>query len=120
MSYLIRRLEFFVITLWAALTLNFILPRLMPGNPGEAMLVRFHGRVSPQTVKTLEVAFGVHTDENIFQQYGQYLANTLTGNLGTSLTFFPTSVGRVIMLALPWTLGLVGKATIIAFVLSTL
>ena len=120
MSYLARRLEFFVITLWAALTLNFILPRLMPGNPGEAMLVRFHGRVSPQTVKTLEVAFGVHTDENIFQQYAQYLANTATGNLGTSLTFFPSSVGKVIMLALPWTLGLVGMATIIAFVLGTL
>jgi len=32
-SYLIRRLEFFFITLWAALTINFILPRIMPGNP---------------------------------------------------------------------------------------
>jgi peptide/nickel transport system permease protein len=119
-SYLIRRLEFFVITLWAALTFNFILPRLMPGNPAEAMLVRFHGRVSPQAAKTLEVAFGFHTDENIIQQYVQYLGNTLTGNLGVSASFFPTSVGRVIMLALPWTLGLVGMATVIAFVLGTL
>ena len=38
MSYALRRLEFFAITLWAALTLNFILPRLMPGSPAEAML----------------------------------------------------------------------------------
>src|SRR5205807_297566 len=105
MSYLLRRLEFFLVTLWAALTLNFILPRLMPGNPAEAMLVRFHGRASPQAVKTLEVAFGLHTDQNIFQQYLQYLGNTLAGNFGTSVSFFPSSVGQVIMLALPWTIG---------------
>jgi len=119
LSYLLRRLEFFLVTLWAALTLNFILPRLMPGNPAEAMLVRFHGRASPQAVKTLEVAFGLHTDQNIFQQYFQYLGNTLTGNFGTSVSFFPSSVGQVIMLALPWTIGLVGMATVIAFVLGT-
>jgi peptide/nickel transport system permease protein len=120
MSYLVRRLEFFLITLWAALTLNFILPRIMPGNPAEAMLVRFHGRASPQVIKSLEVAFGLHSDQNVFQQYLQYLANTLTGNLGTSVTFFPAPVGKVIMLGLWWTVGLVGLATIIAFVLGTL
>jgi peptide/nickel transport system permease protein len=119
-SYLVRRLEFFVITLWAALTINFLLPRFMPGNPGQAMLVRFHGRASPQTIKTLEVAFGLHSDENIVQQYLGYLGNTLRGEFGTSLTFFPLSVAKVIMLALPWTVALVGIATIIAFVLGTL
>ncbi|TAN32418.1 ABC transporter permease [bacterium] len=120
MSYLVRRLEFFVITLWAALTINFLLPRFMPGNPAEAMLVRFHGRANPQAVKTMEIAFGIHTDQNALQQYLQYLGNTLQGNFGTSLTFFPSSVGKVIMLGLPWTVGLVGTATVIAFVLGTL
>jgi peptide/nickel transport system permease protein len=120
MSYIARRLEFFVITVWAALTINFILPRIMPGNPGEAMLVRFHGRVSPQTIKALEVAFGVNTNENIFRQYLDYLGNTLHGNFGTSLTFFPASVGDIIKQGLPWTLGLVGMATIVAFALGTL
>jgi len=51
MSYLLRRLEFFAITLWAALTVNFLLPRLMPGSPAEAMLVRFHGRDPEQWKK---------------------------------------------------------------------
>ena len=120
MSYLLRRVEFFAITLWAALTVNFLLPRLMPGSPGEAMLVRFHGRVSPQTVKTMEIALGVHSDQSLAQQYLSYLGNTVTGNLGVSLTFFPSSVGKVVMLALPWTIGLVGTATVIAFVLGTL
>jgi peptide/nickel transport system permease protein len=119
-SYLVRRLEFFVITLWATLTMNFILPRVMPGNPAEAMLVRYHGRVSPQTIKAIEVAFGLHPSESIWQQYVDYLRNTLTGNFGISVTFFPTPVGDVIKQGLPWTLGLVGMATIIAFVLGTL
>jgi peptide/nickel transport system permease protein len=119
-SYLLRRLEFFLITLWAAVTVNFILPRVMPGSPAEAMLVRFHGRVSPQAVKTMEVAFGLHTDQNLLQQYVGYLGNTLHGDLGVSLTFYPSTVVQAIMLGLPWTVGLVGLSTIIAFVLGTL
>jgi peptide/nickel transport system permease protein len=120
MSYLLRRLEFFLITLWAAVTFNFLLPRLMPGSPAEAMLVRFHGRVNPQAIKTMEIAFGIHTDQNVFQQYLQYLANTFHGDMGVSLTYFPKSVISTIMLGLPWTVGLVGMATVIAFVLGTL
>jgi len=120
MRYALRRLEFFAITLWAALTLNFILPRLMPGNPAEAMLVRFRGRVSLKAVEEMEAAFGLHPHTSIFQQYFEYLSNTAHGELGTSLSFFPTPVGKVIMLALPWTVGLVGTATVIAFLLGTL
>jgi peptide/nickel transport system permease protein len=120
MSYLVRRLEFFVITLWATLTINFILPRIMPGSPAQAMLVRYHGRVSPQTIKAIEVAFGLNPHESIFQQYFEYLGNTLTGNFGTSVTFFPVPVGDVIKQSLPWTLGLVGMATVIAFLIGTL
>ena len=116
---MLRRLEFFVITLWAALTINFILPRVMPGNPAQAMLVRYHGRVSPQTIHTLEVALGLNSHQPIFQQYFQYLGNTLSGNFGTSVTFFPSSVGDVVKQGLPWTLGLVGMSTVIAFALGT-
>src|SRR5437588_5309793 len=119
MSYMVRRLEFFVITLWAALTINFILPRVMPGNPAEAMLVRYHGRVSAQTIHTLEVALGLNNHQPIFQQYFQYLGNTFSGNFGTSVTFFPSSVGDVVKQGLPWTLGLVGMSTVIAFALGT-
>jgi peptide/nickel transport system permease protein len=84
------------------------------------MIVRFHGRASPQAIKTMEIALGVHTDQNLLQQYLEYLGNTARGDLGTSLSFFPTSVAKVVMLALPWSIGLVGTATVIAFVLGTL
>ncbi|HEV2218282.1 MAG TPA: ABC transporter permease [Candidatus Dormibacteraeota bacterium] len=120
MWYLVRRLEFFIVTLWAALTVNFLLPRLMPGSPAEALLVRFHGHVSPQAVKAMEVALGIHTDQSVVQQYLEYIGNTLRGELGVSVSYFPLSVATVVMQALPWTVGLVGTATVIAFVLGTL
>ena len=119
MVYLLRRLEFFGITLWVALTINFVLPRLMPGNPAQAMIARFHGKINPQTLRALEVAFGVNSHQNPLQEYVAYLANTLTGRFGTSLAFYPTPVSKVIMLALPWTLGLVGLTTVISFLLGT-
>jgi len=118
--YILRRLGLFVITLWIALTVNFFIPRLMPGNPAEAMMARFRGRVNPSALKALEAAFGINTQKPLIVQYFDYLGNTLTGHFGTSLTFFPQSVGTVILQALPWTLGLVGVTTILAFVFGTL
>ncbi|MFZ7089237.1 ABC transporter permease [Curtobacterium sp. RRHDQ10] len=120
MRYVTRRLVLFVITLWVALTVNFFIPRLMPGNPAEAMMARFHGRVNPAALKALEVAFGVNTQKPLAVQYLDYLGNTFTGHFGISLTFFPQDVGTVILQALPYTLGLVGVTTIIAFLAGTL
>jgi peptide/nickel transport system permease protein len=119
MRYVLRRLGFFAITLWVALTLNFLIPRLMPGNPAEAMMARFKGRINPDALKALEVAFGVNAHESGFHQYLDYLHNTVTGQFGVSLTFFPVPVGTVVSQALPWTLGLVGLTTLLAFVLGT-
>ena len=119
MRYALRRLAFFVGTLWACLTLNFVLPRLMPGNPALALLAKFHGRIGGQALKALEIAFGVHTHESYLHQYIDYLRNTAEGNLGTSLSQLPTPVSQIISNALPWTLGLVGVTTVLAFVLGT-
>jgi peptide/nickel transport system permease protein len=119
MRFALRRLGFFALTLWAALTLNFFLPRLMPGNPAEAMMSKFRGPVNPQALKALEAAFGVNTKEGIIGQYFHYLGDVFTGNFGTSLYFYPQSVGRVILDAIPWTLGLVGVTTVLAFLLGT-
>lgn len=120
MRYLLRRLEFFIVTLWAALTLNFILPRLLPGGPEVALRTRFHGHVNPNTIKSLMTALGLNSHDSLIQQYLSYLGNLLHGDLGVSLGFYPQRVSSVILLALPWTLGLVGFATIIAFLLGTL
>jgi peptide/nickel transport system permease protein len=120
MRYVTRRLGFFIVTLWACLTINFVLPRLMPGNPAEAMMARYKGRINGQALKALEIAFGVNSSENSFHQYFTYLGNMFTGHFGTSLTFFPDPVSQVVFAALPWTLGLVGITTVLAFAAGTL
>jgi peptide/nickel transport system permease protein len=117
--FFLRRLGFFVLTLWAALTLNFFLPRLMPGNPALAMMGKFRGPVTGQALKALEAAFGVNTHQSLISQYFSYLGDVSTGKFGTSLYFYPESVGHVIIAAIPWTLGLVGVTTILAFLLGT-
>jgi peptide/nickel transport system permease protein len=83
-------------------------------------MASFHGRINPQALHALEVAFGVNTNESLLGQYVDYLKNTATGNLGNSLTFFPDPVSHVIGQALPWTLGLIGITTIISFIIGTL
>jgi peptide/nickel transport system permease protein len=117
--YVLKRLGFFALTLWAALTINFFIPRLMPGNPAEALIGRFHGRVSGQALGALEVAFGVNSHQSLLSQYLDYMRNCFTGNFGISISFFPESVSHVILSALPWTLGLVGITTILAFIFGT-
>lgn len=120
MRFVLRRLGFFVVTLWAAISLNFLLPRLMPGNPALAMMAQFRGRVTGQALKALEIAFGVDTRASLISQYFQYFGNLFTGHFGISITFFPQPVSREVLQALPWTLGLVGVTTVLAFILGTL
>ncbi|HEY2278870.1 MAG TPA: ABC transporter permease [Streptosporangiaceae bacterium] len=119
MRFVLRRIGFFVLTLWAAVTLNFFLPRLMPGNPALAMMAKFHGRLTGQALNALDVIFGVNTHQSLLEQYVHYLGQVVTGNFGTSLFFYPEPVSQVVLKAIPWTLGLVGVTTILAFALGT-
>jgi peptide/nickel transport system permease protein len=120
MRFVLRRAGFFLLTLWAALTLNFFLPRMMPGNPALSMVAKFRGqRISAQELNNLETIFGVSTHESLLSQYWHYLGDMATGNFGISLFYFPEPVGQVVRTAIPWTLGLVGVTTILAFILGT-
>ena len=119
MRFVLRRIGFFALTLWTCLTLNFLLPRLMPGNPALAMMAKFHGELTPQSLKALEILFGVNTHASLGSQYISYLHQVVTGNFGISLDYYPASVSSVIGSAIWWTFGLVGVSTILAFVLGT-
>jgi peptide/nickel transport system permease protein len=120
MRFVLRRLAFFVATLWAAVTLNFLIPRLMPGNAATAMMGRYRGRVNPQALHALEITFGVNSHKSLVASYFTYLGNIIRGHFGISLTFFPDAVTHEVLQALPWTLALVGTTTILAFVIGTL
>lgn len=121
MGYLARRFGFYLVTAWAAITANFFIPRLMPGNPAQILVSRLsaQGPVSPGLYHALQVAFGLNTSSSLLTQYFQYWGQLFHGNLGTSITYFPSSVAAVIEAALPWTIGLIGMSTVIAFALGT-
>ncbi len=117
MRYLLRKLGFYLVALWAALTVNFFVPRLMPGDPVEILLSKLgqHGPVTPEMRASVEALLGTNTGEPLWSQYVHYLGNLLHGDLGTSVVFYPASVGSIIEQTLPWTIGLIGLATIISF-----
>lgn len=119
MRHLLRRLGFYLIALWASLTLNFLIPRLAPGNPALIFVARFQGRIRPEAIHAIELQFGI-THDPLWVQYFQYLNNLLHGNLGLSITYFPTPVAEAIGQELPWTLVLVMVSLVLSFALGTL
>jgi peptide/nickel transport system permease protein len=117
MNYVLRKLAFYAVALWAAVTLNFIIPRLLPGNPVDILMAKLAqrgGSVSPETRTAYAILLGGDDTKPILVQYWQYLGNTLKGDLGTSISYFPAKVTDVIATSLPWTVVLVGIATVIA------
>jgi peptide/nickel transport system permease protein len=116
MRYLAKRGALFLVTLWAALTVNFIIPRVMPGNEAQAVLSTLRG-AGPGVLHALEIQFGVNVHQSLLSSYFEYLGNCLTGQFGVTAQGVP--VTTEIMSKLPWTLGLVGVTTVIAFVIGT-
>ncbi len=117
--HILRKLGFYLVALWAAVTLNFFIPRALPGSPVDAVLAKLalRGPVSPGTREAIEVMLGANDDRNIVVQYFEYLRGLVAGDLGVSVTYFPTPVTTVIGEALPWTLVLVGLSTTITFLI---
>lgn len=119
MRYIIRKIGFYLAALWVAVTLNFVVPRLMPGDPATTMFASMQGRMTPEQLKALKAELGF-TDQNVVQQYFTYLWNLLHGNMGLSYSHYPVPVSTVIVQDLPWTLLLVGIAVCISFIIGTL
>ncbi len=120
MRLLARRIALYLVTAVVAITVNFFIPRLMPGNPVEAAIGHMQARVTPATIRALDVQYGLNTKLGLWGQYLHYWGQLLHGNLGISFSSYPSTVTSVIRSALPWTIGLVGLATIISFVAGTL
>jgi len=119
MRKMLRRLGFYLAAAWAALTLNFFIPRMMPGDPASVMVARFKGQLSPEAIGALREAFGL-TDAPLWEQYLQYLGHVLQGDLGISVAYFPAPVSEVIATGMAWTLVLAGGALVVSFAAGTL
>jgi peptide/nickel transport system permease protein len=118
LRYLARRLGFYLLAAWVALTLNFFLPRLMPGDPATALFARFRGRLGPEALDALRETFGL-TDAPLWSQYLTYLTHVFRGDLGISVAYFPSAVSEVIGTGLFWTIFLAGTAVVISFTIGT-
>ncbi len=116
MRFLLRRFMFYLVAAFIAITINFVIPRLMTGDPVQVMFSQFQGRLDPRALASLQETFGFVRGP-IHEQYLTYLSNLLQGNLGLSVTRFPVPVADVIGASLLWTIRLIGVAAIVSFVI---
>jgi peptide/nickel transport system permease protein len=119
MSFIARRLAFYAVAAWVAITVNFAIPRVMPGDAVNAMLAKFP-QLSASSLKALQAEFGSGDHGSLLSQYVTYLGNLLHGNLGLSTNQYPSKVTTILGQTLPWTIILIGTATVISFSLGTL
>src|SRR5260370_16717802 len=117
MRAILRRLGVYLLAAWVALTVSFLLPRVVPGNPVAGAVARASqsGNCNSQCVIAIEEQLGFNVHTSIWDQYLQYVGNLGHGDLGASWAE-NAPVGSLILQYLPWTLGLLVVATIIAFV----
>jgi peptide/nickel transport system permease protein len=112
-----RRLGLYLLTAWVAITVNFALPRLMPGNPIQDLIGKIQSQVTPAEINAIRLSFG-DTNQGWLGQYFTYITQMLHGNLGISITL-GAPVTSILRESVPWTVGLIGISTIISFVVGT-
>jgi peptide/nickel transport system permease protein len=120
-KYFARKVAFFLATLWAVVTLNFLIPRLQPGDPAEIMVKRLAGKDSqldPAQVQAMRAMLGT-PDGSLWQQYTDYLGELVHGNFGLSYTYYPFPVTEVIGQAIWWTVILVVVTQVLSFGVGT-
>ncbi|MFQ6170885.1 ABC transporter permease [Oryzobacter sp. R7] len=119
MKYFARKVGFFLATLWAVVTLNFLIPRIQPGDPAELMVRRLSGKdnaLDPAQVQAMRAMLGT-PDGSLWEQYTAYLADLTRGDFGLSYTYYPFPVSEVIGQAIWWTVVLVVVTQVLAFVI---
>jgi peptide/nickel transport system permease protein len=124
-GYVVRRVLLFFVVVWAATTFIFFLPKLAPGRDPIVerigMMVATGGINSTgmqAMVDAYQKKFGL--DKPLWQQYLTYLSDLSHGDMGYSLMLYPTKVLDIILISIPWTVGLLTISTLLAFTLGTL
>jgi peptide/nickel transport system permease protein len=112
----------FAITIFLAVSVVFLVPRWLPGDPLAAVYAKMAGvgggEVSQELVAEYRRRFGL--DKSTFDQYVSFWKELFQGNLGYSIASFPTRVSFVLKQAIPWTIGLLTVTTLISWVLGSL
>jgi peptide/nickel transport system permease protein len=119
MGYFLRRLSFYCVALLVAATLNFIIPRAMPGDPVTMMFANASVQVTPERIAAMKELLGF-VDGGLFVQYIAYMKNILSWKLGTSIQFYPLPVSELLGGAFGWSLFLAGSAVVLSFSLGSI
>lgn len=122
-QYVLRRFGIFLLIIWTTATINFMVPRMAPGDPVQAMLGTMEAqgaRVenSAEMINAFRARFGL--DDPIWLQYLKYLFAMARFDLGYSLAYFPATVTSIIRTAMPYTIGLLTVTTLVTFTLGIL
>ena len=119
MRIIARRLALYALTFWVAITVNFLLPHFMPGNPLQTMIGKLQTEVTPQEIRAIILSLGGGLKGSLMSQYFTYLGQLLHGNLGVSITQSAT-VSSILISHVPWTIGLIGVSTVLSFLVGTI
>ncbi len=120
-SYVVPRLMQWFVVIVIGITLAFIIPRLLPGDPVEQTLARVTSNTSvdPRAIESFRNAladmYGLQGSP--VEQYFRFWGRLLRGDLGPSLGAFPTPVTTIIRNGLPWTVGLLISSIVISWIL---
>ena len=116
MTALLRRLGVYLLAAWVAITVSFLLPRVVPGNPVAGAVARASesGNCNSQCVLAIEEQLGYNVHASLWDQYLSYLGGLAHGDLGHSWSE-NAPVGSLIVSYLPWTLGLLVIAVTLSF-----
>jgi peptide/nickel transport system permease protein len=124
LRYVANRFGQLVVVVFVAVSVNFIIPRLLPGDPVETALSRLQSGGGAQNVDIQAISAAYRAryglDAPLWQQYINYWGDLFTLNLGVSFANFPEQVSNMIGAALPWSVTLLTVATLIAFVVGSL
>src|SRR3954471_3881494 len=115
--YLARKVAFYLVTFVVAVTIDWAIPRFMPGDPIQGLLARIQAQPNSAAALTsfYSQAFGL--DVSLPQQYLNFWKGLFSGDLGTSVWQFPQPVSSLIWHALPYTLALLIPAIVLSFLL---
>ncbi|MFJ3821431.1 ABC transporter permease [Streptomyces nodosus] len=114
--YFARKLLVYALTFVVAVTVNWMIPRFMPGDPVSAMISR--ARVSqPEAVDAMRAYYNnlFGFDQPVWQQYLHFWSSLVHGDFGLSIWVFPKPVSEVILDALPYTLALMIPAILLSW-----
>ena len=99
--------------LFAALVINFAIPRLMPGSPVD--ILSGGVKLTKEARQAVIERFGL--DAPLWEQFGKYLVNALHGDFGISFFYYPQAVTEVMLEALPWSLLIICSSLVLQVLL---